>query len=286
MSEQKTTLEQIEALKETEEFKTLIANSNKAYFAANEKALASEATKNAYSTVDAALSEILGVTKNPDEKTTEALKRGVQQLKEKIDKGGQSSEELELMKQQIASLSNTIAEKDTAIQDLKSKRLSDKVSTEISSVLAGKTFSAAYSDDDLNLLVSTRKDALIANSKVIQTEDGTSKTIYYKDAAKTKPYLNTLHEPMTTAEVIDEVFGGMYKKAKKGGNANDKNITEGGTGEVLILDMTKIATRAEAYEAIQKAIAAKGIASNERDKINKLTKATFDHYKISELKKS
>jgi len=280
---QKTVLEQIEAIKGTEEFKTLITNSNKAYFQEHEKSLASEATKNAYGAVDSVLSELLGITKNPDEKTTEALKRGVQQLKEKIDKGGQSSEELELMKQQIASLSSTINEKDAAIQDLQSKRVSDRVSTDISNSLAGKTFSSAYSDEDLSLLVSTRKKALIGNSKVIKTEDGSSKTIYYKDSEKTKPYLNTLGEPLTTSEVVDAVFGGMYKKAKKGGNADNKDIPATGTGEVLALDMTKISTRADFYKAFEKAIAAKGIASNETEKINKLKSATFKHYKISEL---
>ena len=86
--------------------------------------------------------------------------------------------------------------------------------------------------------------------------------------------------------MVDAVFGGMYKKAKKGGNADNQDKPATGTGEVLALDMTKIATRAEAYSAIQKAIAAKGIASNEREKIDKLTKATFDHYKIGTLKKS
>ena len=280
---QKTVLEQIEAIKGTEEFKTLIANSNKAYFEQHEKALASEATKNAYGAVDSVLSELLGITKNPDEKTTEALKRGVQQLKEKIDKGGQSSEELELMKQQIASLSNTINEKDAAIQDLQNKRISDRVSSDLNSELATRDFTNAYSEDDFKLLMNVKKQALINNSKVIKTEAGDRKTIYYKDAEQKQPYLNTLGEPLTTSEVVDEVFSSLYKKKKKGGNADNQDMPATGTGEVLALDMNKIATKAEFFEAIHKAIAAKGIASNEREKIDKLTKATYHFYKISEL---
>ena len=283
-------LEQIEALKSTDEFQTLLKNSNETYW----KEKIGGEVSNLHGLYDTVLEDTLGIKKDPNKKSTEQLKEVLSSLsselntlKDKQGKGNKeeqskNNEELELLKGKLQHLEQTISEKDEALTNLKAKNLQGKVNSSIDTALAGKTYKPSYSDEDLKELIDLRKSRLIKRSKVIQNESGMSSIVYYKDAEKTKPYLNTIGDPMTSKEVADIEFGSLFFQQKKGGNTSpDSQATA--QGDVLTMDMSKINTKAKFYAAINQALQAKGIASTHPD-YKKIKKATHDFYEVGKLK--
>ena len=282
-------LEQIEAIKGTDEFKTLINNSNTAYYDTKIGAKVSEI----HGFYDSVLEETLGIKKDPNKKSTEQLKEvlgslsnELKTLKDKQGKGteeeqNKNNEELELLKGKLEHLEKTVSEKEEALSDLKAKNLQGKVNSSLDAALAGKTYKPSYGDEDLKELISLRKSRLLKRSKVIQNDDGTNSIVYYKDAEKTKPYLNTIGDPMTSKEVANIEFSSLFFQQKKGGNTSPDNKGEA-QGDAISLDMSKITTKEKFFLAIDQALQAKGIAKTHED-YKKIKNATYAAYEVGKM---
>ena len=122
---------------------------------------------------------------------------------------------------------------------------------------------------------------LLKRSKVIQNDDGTNSIVYYKDAEKTKAYLNTIGDPMTSKEVADIEFGSLFFQQKKGGNTSPDSKGEA-QGDAISLDMSKITTREKFFLAIDQALQAKGIAKTHED-YKKIKTATYKAYEVDKM---
>ena len=275
----KSTIEQIEALKQTEEFKQLLSNSNNSFFEAN----VGGKLKEAYSHVDNAFTEVLGISKPADKKTSEWAKEialeyktlkeskgDTTKLNEAIEQGKQ------LSKAQIATLKAENEKLNSELQKQQLQGMQNVVNSELSSVLANKSFNPAFGETELKELLDIRKSRLINNSK---RHEG--KTIYYKDKEQQKPYLNTLFEPMTAEQVADEVFGSLYQVKKAGGNADATGVPTV-EGDTVNIDMSKVTTFAEFNKQFKQAMATQGITERE-PKYLQIQTATFNKFKIGEM---
>ncbi len=282
---EKTTIEIIESIKETDEFKTLIKNSNETYFEANIGDKIGPKVKEAYSNIDSVFSNVLGVKKQDGQKTSELAKIIAQELKDfkSNNKDKRSDEEIiaehkKLSKAQIDKLKEENANLVTENSNLQLQGTQQVSKSEITSELANTTFNPALGETELKELLEIRTNRLVKNSK---RHDG--KTIYYKDSEKTKPYLNTLGDPLSAKEVVKEVFGSLIHDKKPGGGA-DGDTTETTVelkGEVLTTTET-FKTRTEFMEWFKKAIAHKGLAAHEPEYV-KIQRATAIEYKIKDL---
>ena len=282
-------LEQIEAIKGTDEFQTLLKNSNENYW----KGKIGGEVSNLHGLYDSVLEETLGIKKDPNKKSTEQLKEvlgslsnELKTLKDKQGKGteaeqNKNSEELELLKGKLEHLEKTVSEKEEALSDLKAKNLQGKVNSSLDAALAGKTYKPSYSDEDLKELISLRKSRLLKRSKVIQNDDGTNSIVYYKDAEKTKPYLNTIGDPMTSKEVANIEFSSLFFQQKKGGNTSPDSKGEA-QGDAISLDMSKVTTKEKFFLAIDQALQAKGIAKTHED-YKKIKNATYAAYEVGKM---
>jgi len=275
----KSTIEQIESLKGTDEFKQLLSNSNNSFFESN----ISSKIKEAYSHVDNAFNEILGTSKPEGKKTSDWAKELASELKTLRENKGNTTkldEAIEqgkqLSKAQIATLKAENEKLNTELQKQQVQGMHNVVNSELSNVLTQKTFNQAYGETELKELLDIRKGRLVQNSK---RHEG--KTIFYKDSEKTQPYLDTLGEPMSAAKVIDEVFSSLYQVKTAGGNADATGVPTV-EGDTVVMDMSKVTTFTEFNKSFKLAMAAQGIT--ERDpKYLKIMTATSTKYKIGDM---
>ena len=276
---EKTVIEQIEALKEKDEFKTLIANSNQQFW---ESKIGDE-VKAIYGGVDSILKEVLGVDKDPNKKTTEQLKGELLTLlaKSKEVKGNdlkiEESQEYKLLLDKSNQSSKALEDSLAENKSLKGNQSRMKIDTSISNELSGKEFNATYGKEELAELLGIRKAKLTANASIL--EDGS--IVYYKDSEKTELYRNTLQNPMTIKEVAEVVFGSLFKTTKKGGNS-PTTTQEVAEGKAITLDMSGIKSKADFYTKFNEVMAPKGMASHEKEFLE-IQRATSTHYKIEAL---
>jgi hypothetical protein len=175
-------------------------------------------------------------------------------------------------------LMNELKEAQEQINKLQLGHKQQIIKNELSNILAQKTFNPALGETELKELLEIRTNRLVNNSK---RHEG--KTIYYKDAEKTQPYLNTLGDPMTAAEVSNVVYSSLFLNKKAGGSA--KPETQNNTtieGNIVSLDMSKIKNFEQANQQFSEAMATKGIPSHDKKYID-LQRETFKHYDILKL---
>jgi hypothetical protein len=278
---EKSTIEIIESLKETNEFQTLLKNSNEAYFNAN----IGEKVREAYTNIDNVFDEVLGVKKQQHQKTSEIAKGLLLELKTLRENKGNSKKTDDILaehkKLSTAKSNKLMSELKEAQEQISKLQLGHKqqiIKNELSNILAQKTFNPALGETELKELLEIRTNRLVNNSK---RHEG--KTIYYKDAEKTQPYLNTLGDPMTAAEVSNVVYSSLFLNKKAGGSA--KPETQNNTtieGNIVSLDMSKIKNFEQANQQFSDAMATKGIPSHDKKYID-LQRETFKHYDILKL---
>ena len=278
---EKSTIEIIESLKETNEFQTLLKNSNEAYFNAN----IGEKVREAYTNIDNVFDEVLGVKKQQHQKTSEIAKGLLLELKTLRENKGNSKKTDEILAEhkklstaKSNKLMNELKEAQEQISRLQLGHKQQIIKNELSNILAQKTFNPALGETELKELLEIRTNRLVNNSK---RHEG--KTIYYKDAEKTQPYLNTLGDPMTAAEVSNVVYSSLFLNKKAGGSA--KPETQNNTtieGNIVSLDMSKIKNFEQANQQFSEAMATKGIPSHDKKYID-LQRETFKHYDILKL---
>ena len=278
---EKSTIEIIESLKDTSEFQTLLKNSNEAYFNAN----IGEKVREAYTNIDNVFDDVLGVKKQQHQKTSEVTKNLLLELKtfrENKGNGKKNDDILEEHKKLSTAKSNKLmSELKVAQEEINKLQLGHKqqvIKNELSNILAQKTFNPALGETELKELLEIRTNRLVNNSK---RHEG--KTIYYKDTEKSQPYLNTLGDPMTAAEVSNVVYSSLFLNKKAGGSANPE--TQNNTtieGNIVALDMSKIKNFEQANLQFSEAMATKGIPSHDKKYID-LQRETFNHYDILKL---
>lgn len=278
---EKSTIEIIESLKETSEFQTLLKNSNEAYFNAN----IGEKVREAYTNIDNVFDEVLGVKKQQHQKTSEVTKNLLLELKTFRENKGNSKKTDDILaehkKLSTAKSNKLMSELKEAQEQINKLQLGHKqqvIKNELSNILAQKTFNPALGETELKELLEIRTNRLVNNSK---RHEG--KTIYYKDAEKSQPYLNTLGDPMTAAEVSNVVYSSLFLNKKAGGSA--KPETQNNTtieGNIVSLDMSKIKNFEQANQQFSDAMATKGIPSHDKKYID-LQRETFKHYDILKL---
>ncbi len=278
---EKSTIEIIESLKETNEFQTLLKNSNEAYFNAN----IGEKVREAYTNIDNVFDEVLGVKKQQHQKTSEVTKNLLLELKTLRENKGNSKKTDDILaehkKLSTAKSNKLMSELKEAQEQINKLQLGHKqqvIKNELSNILAQKTFNPALGETELKELLEIRTNRLVNNSK---RHEG--KTIYYKDAEKTQPYLNTLGDPMTAAEVSNVVYSSLFLNKKAGGSA--KPETQNNTtieGNIVSLDMSKIKNFEQANQQFSEAMATKGIPSHDKKYID-LQRETFKYYDILKL---
>lgn len=277
-------IEMLEKLQGTEELNKLLNNHASNYFEQN----IGKKQREAYDNVDNAFKEVLGMDKPSDKKTAEWAKEIATKYKElEANKGSNTkleeaiAEQKRLNKAKIDKLSNDLNEANKMIDNLKLQGAQQISKSELSSYLANKTFNATYGDTELSEILGLRMDRTVRQSK--QHE---GKTIYYKDAEMTQPYLNAVGDPMSAKEVADIVFGSLYQTSKKGGGTQDTTTNQKATeGEVVTLDVSSIKTREQAYNEIHKILAQRDIKPSNQ-KYLEITRATLKHYDLNKLPRS
>lgn len=276
--EQFNAIEAIERLKDTQEFKTLLDNQNKAYWESN---IGNE-VKNIYSSLDGVIKDVLGVDKPNDIKTSDWVKTNLSQLAETkkeleaLKSKNDSNSELEkLHSQKVDKLKKQLDEANQQIASITKKGFESNISNNIDTLLVSKTFNPVYSENVLKDLVSLNKMRIVKNAK--ETEKG---TIYYDENGQA--YLDALANPMTLDKVVDTVFSSLYQSTKQGGNAASDTPQAAIKGDIVAIDMTSIKSRQDFFKEFQKVIAPKGLASHENEYL-KIQRATMEHYKINNL---
>jgi hypothetical protein len=271
-------MDAIEKVKDSQEFKTLIDNQNKAYWESN---IGNE-VKNIYSSLDSAVKDVLGVDKPNDIKTSDWVKQNLSQLAETkkeleaLKSKNDSNSELEkLHKQKVDKLNSLLKEKEQQISNITQKGFESNINNNIDTLLVSKTFDAVYSESVLKDLVSLNKMRIVKNAK--ETEKG---TIYYDENGNA--YLDALANPMSLDKVVDTVFGSLYQTKKEGGNASPNDTNAAAKGDAVVIDMTSIKSKQDFFKEFQKVIAPKGLASHENEYL-KIQRATMEYYGINKL---
>ena len=281
--EKEEVLKQIEILKGTDEFKTLLENHAKGYFEQN----VGSKVREIYDTIDSVIAETTGEKKPDGLKTSEFVKAIAAQKKELESKVKTTPnvetaiKEKETLWQQKEQVLTKQLEELKEQYNLTTKQIKEQaVKSQIDSHLAKQNFNPVFGENELTELMELRKSKLVQHSKTL--EDG--KIIFYKDAAKKEPYLDALGNPATVSQVVDLMFSTLYHQAPKGGNADTGKKAESKIeGEVLVIpNIEGIRSKAEFSKVFKSLIAPKGLAAHSQEYLQ-IERATREHYKINNL---
>jgi hypothetical protein len=280
-------VEILESIKDTPEFKTLLENTSKQAAEKHWNEKIGAEVKNIYTPFDVMVKEMLGEEKPNDVKTSDHIKAKISELKDLRDKvkntpnttdvTAKQKEQNDLLLAQIAALQNDLKDKDSKIADAVRVSANQLIEAKIDSALFGKTLISGLSESVLNTVKNARKKELI--ERYTTFDDG--KVIFYKDAAKTDAYRDTLQNPLTPEAVVEAVFGDLFQVKKAGGNANP-STTPTPEGEVIEMEMGNVKSKQEAYAQFNKKAAMKGLSQSD-EKFSLIQLATAKHYNFSEL---
>ncbi len=275
-----STIEIIESIKDTEEFKTLLSNSNQDHWKAN---IGGE-LKTIYSNIDTKAKDALGTDKPDNVKTSDWVyqnlvkgQEALKQLEALKSKGDTNAEQEQLWKAKFNKQQEAINEAKNTISSLTEKGFQNNISNKLDNYLALKTFNAVYAESELKDIVDVRKSRIINSAKKLDN----GKTVYY-DPMTDKPYLDTLGEPMSLNSVAEIHFNSLFEAKTPGGSADDKTSTAINKGDVIAMDMNDIKSKQDFFKQFTTKIAPKGYASHE-EKYLKIQRATMEHYKINSL---
>lgn len=273
-----TTIEMIEKVKDTDEFKTLVSNQSKQYIGGE--------LKTVWSSFDQSVKDNLGLDKPEDEKSLSwvnkhlsripDLEKELETLKSKGEDG--NKEQNKLWSDKFEKLKTQLTTKEKELVDITQKGFNENISNQLDTFLVGKTFKPSYSEDDLATLIEAKKAKIISNTKTL--ENG---KVAVFNVGENKYYTDTLGEPLTPIQVAKLEFEKMFHVKTAGGDTppNDDNKASI-EGEVLTMDMNIIKSRGDFYNLFKKLIAPKGLASHD-EKYLTIQRATMEHYKINAL---
>jgi len=271
-----TVIEQIEAIKDTDEFKTLVTNNAKQYIGGE--------LKTVYTAFDSVVKDTLGLEKPQDIKSTDWIKQNLSKLTEAQKelevlkgKGTDNEAQTKLWNDKFNKLKQELSSKDEQLKQLSQKGFETNVGNQVDYFLVDKTFKATYSKEDIKLLVEAKKAKIISNTKTL---DNGKVAVY--NPSEEKYYLDTLGEPLTPVQVAELEFSAMFHTKTPGGDPPKGEIKATTEGDVIAIDMNKVKTKEQFFNEFKKLIAPKGLASHEENYL-KIQRATMEHYKINSL---
>ncbi len=273
-----TTIELIEKVKGTEEFKTLVKNEAKNYIGSE--------LKTVYDTFDGVVKDALGADKPDDVKSTEWIKQNLSKLTEaqkEIEalkaKGDGNKEQEKLWQDKFNKLNKALAAKEQEIKQAVQKGFEQNVNNQIDTFLVGKNFNPTFSEEIISTLVQANKAKIVSNTKNLDNGK-----IAVWNPEKGEYYTDTLGEPLSPTQVAELLFTPMFHTNKKGGGVDADTQNQAGKveGEILTVDMNKIKSKQDFYQQFATLIAPKGLASHE-DQYLKIQRATMEHYNINKL---
>jgi hypothetical protein len=276
--EAKTVIEQIEAIKDTDEFKTLVKNEASKHIGGEIKTL--------YTNIDNVVTEVLGVEKPDDVKTSDWVKAQLSKIKETQTelealkgKGEKFEAQEQLWNEKYNTLNEQLEQQKTEFSKLKQEGFESNLKNQIDSYLVDKTFLAHYTEDDIKTQTAYKRNLIISNTQKL--ENG---KIAVKNADTGEYYLDTLGEPLSPAKVAELMFSKMFVSKTPGGSADPNNQPLGAKGDALNMSdvINDIKTKEQFYAAFDKLIAPKGLKSHD-EKYLKIQRATIEHYKINAL---
>lgn len=271
-----TTIEMIEKVKDTEQFKTLVLNNSKQYIGGE--------LKNVYTAFDEVVKTTLGVEKPDDVKSTQWVKENLSKLKEAKDeldslkkKGDGSKEQEKLWQNKFDKLQEKLESKDKEILNITKKGFENNINNQLDTFLVDKNFKPSYSQDDISTLLPAKKSMITDNTRKL--ENG---KVAVWNPVKEQFYTDTLGEPLTPVQVAALIFAPMFHEKTPGGNSQEGKNKAIIKGDIIALDMSKIKNREEFYNEFNRLIAQKGLSSHQEEH-KKILKATMEHYEISKL---
>lgn len=269
-------IEQIEAIKDTEEFKTLVTNNAKQYIGGE--------LKTVYGAFDSVVKDTLGLEKPADVKSTDWIKQNLSKLTEAQKelqvlkgKGTDNEAQTKLWNDKLNKLKGEIADRDKKLNSLTQKGFENNIGNQLDYFLVDKTFKATYSKEDIKLLVDAKKAKIVSNTRTLDN----GKVAVYNPSEDTY-YLDTLGEPLTPVQVAELEFTAMFHVKTPGGDPPKGEIKATAEGDVIAIDMNNIKTKEQFYNEFKKLIAPKGLVSHEENYL-KIQRATMEHYKINSL---
>jgi hypothetical protein len=273
---QPTVIEQIEAIKNTEEFKTLVNNHAKQYIGGE--------LKTVYSAFDSVVKDTLGLDKPADIKSTDWLKQNLskvtdiqKELTALKGKGTDNEAQNKLWSDKFNKLKGELSAKEQQIKDISQKGFENNVSSQLDNFLVGKPFKPTYSNEDVQLLVNAKKAKIISNTKMLEN----GKTAVY-NPSEDKYYLDTLGEPLTPVQVAELEFNAMFHTKTPGGQTPTGETKAVIEGDVIAIDMGEVKTKKQFFDQFQIKLAPKGLASHSKEFLQ-IQRATMEHYKINDL---
>lgn len=269
-------IEQIEAIKNTDEFKTLVKNEAKNYIGSE--------LKTVYNTFDGVVKETLGLEKPEDVKTSEWIKQNLSKLTEvqkELEaakaKGEGNKEQEKLWNDKFNKLKSALDAKENEVKQIAQKGFEQSVSNQLDTFLVGKTFNPTYSEVVVNTLVEATKSKIVSNTRKL---DNGKVAVWNPE--KEQYYTDTLGEPLSPAQVAEQMFNPMFHTNKKGGNTPTDTQAAPTEGDVIAVNMNEIKSKKDFYNAFKKIMAPKGLTSLDNE-YQKIQRATMAHYKIEGL---
>ena len=289
---------------ETEDGKELLNNHAKQHFEANIGSKVSEI----YTNIDNDIFEVLGVRKDPNQKTYDFLKTGVlaelKELKLKGNTDPDKAQKIKSLEDEIKSLKEKTTNSEfwhethqkalkefeqkelqykTQLQELENGNLKNVVNTDLSMGLTGLKFNPTIPKSAIDALAETVKNQALANSKII---DG--KVVYLKEDGT--PWLDKTYKPITSQGIFAEKLSDILDVAPTvgGGAPTGKGgeIITVNTGGVettkVVLDKGKFNTRLEFFNVLEKTLTEQGV-SKDSSEFAKLRDTAYVEYEVEKL---
>jgi len=291
---------------ETDEGKELLSNHAKQHFEANIGTKVSEI----YTNIDNDIFEVLGVRKDPNQKTYDFLKSNVlSELKELKTKGNadpDKAQKIKALEDEVKSLKEKTTNSEfwhethqkalkefeqkelqykNQLQELETGNLKNVVNTDLSMGLTGLKFNPTIPQSAIDALASTVKNQALANSKIV---DG--KVMYMKEDGT--PWLDKEYKPITSKGIFAEKLSDIIDVTPAGGGkaptGKGGEIITVKTGDVetkkVVLDKSKFNTRMEFFNVLEKTLVEQGV-SRDSDDFSKLRDTAYVEYEVEKLER-
>jgi len=248
---------------------------------------------------------ILGERREKDEKTYDAYKKRLTELKDLREKvKGVDTKVLEAKDSEIATLKQQLQDSDSTwkktydterevwagekkgfqdeIATLKGNASANTILGDLAKGMAQIEFNPAIPEEARTAMIKQVEAKVLKNAEI---QDG--KVVYKGENGSI--LVNDLRAPMSAEELMRKELAPILKTSTPGGGAATGKageivtVKEGDTEtETLVLDQTSFKTRRQFTEVSNKALLDLGIAKTD-ERFNKLKDAAYKEYKVGDL---
>lgn len=265
------------------------------------KKAADKATGEAYRLVDEAFSSLSGLTRDGSEKTTDFIARGwgeaskfkgnaetlsakVKELEKQISEGkGDEAirQQLKDANDQLAAAKNRIPEIENEWKEKISKKdaelMTEKLNTDFAKALSGVEFKETYSQDDIDVLVKSKQDIILAKYKP-EIIDG---KLVFRDPAKNNEVVpDDKLNPATGAYLLKKELTPLMKEGRnQNGGGSDAPKGKTNTTPARI----NATTKGQAIEQIDAIVVSEGLDRRKPEFDERVT-ALYKEFNVAALK--